>query len=111
MNTYTYMADSEAPSVPLEWKDYAGNLIDFSSGYTFTVQLVDTDGVKRLTKTSGIVGSATSPNVVITWANGELAALAAGAYRMLVYARDGSGADRVFAPSTPPKVVIVAPAA
>lgn len=70
---------AEDPGAGVFWLDQPGNLIDFSSGYTWSAKI--TDGVSTLlTKTAGIVGAAGSgtnptgtPNVTITWASGELA--------------------------------------
>lgn len=34
-----YRKDQELPALALEWRDSGGSLIDFSSGWTFTVVL------------------------------------------------------------------------
>jgi hypothetical protein len=104
---YTYIADQDLPGIGLDWRDRDNALIDFSTGWTFTVKLIDESGNVDLTKTVSITGAATSPNVQIAWAAGELAALTTGRYRMLVYARDTLSRDRVFRPASPPIVQII----
>lgn len=107
MSSWTYRADQEAPSFAVAWYDRNGNLIDFSSGYTFEVKLVHkvTDAV-ALTKVAGITGAATSPNVVVAWSSGELA-VTPGPYRLHLTAT-AAGADRMFMPGDEPVVTIVA---
>lgn len=105
MSELVYLSSSEYPSVQLTWKDSTGAVIDFSSGYTFTV-ILSIDGAAALTKTSGISGSATAPNITINWSAGELN-LTAGLYQLFVIARDGASKDRVFNPGRPPQVRIV----
>lgn len=76
--TYHYAADR--PATELWIYDRAGNLIDFSSGYTFSFKVGGTYASPTLNKTSGITGGAGSgseptgtPNVTITWTAAELA--------------------------------------
>ncbi len=49
-----------------------GVLLDFTSGYTFEVKLVDSTGTVALTKTSNITGAAGGV-VTTAWAIGDLA--------------------------------------
>jgi hypothetical protein len=106
MSELTYVADTENPGTDIIWKDWSGTLIDFSTGFTFTVKLTQ-DGATVLTKSTNIVGSATEPNIRISWDVDELD-LAPGAYQMWLYARDGGDRDRVFRPNDPPLIRIVA---
>ncbi len=59
-----------------------------------------------LTKTSGVTGASTSPNVTINWAVGELD-IAESVYDLIVIAHDGASKDRVFRPGNPPQLQIV----
>lgn len=95
----TYRSGAELPDLAIEWRDRDGNLIDFSSGWTFTVK-VGTDLATAFTKTTGITGAATSPNVLVQWAtSGELSTLAAGQYRIELTARRTSDSkDRAYPP-------------
>lgn len=63
------------PDRGLVWLDDEGGLIDFSA-YTFQLKIGATDdGAALITKTTGITGADTSPNVVISFTAGELAGL------------------------------------
>jgi hypothetical protein len=72
MMIFEHTLGSELPDDAFEWTDAQGAVIDFSTGWTFSVEVgfVDQDAV--LTKDEGISGAATSPNVTISWAEGEL---------------------------------------
>ena len=105
MSELTYVADTENPETHLIWKDSTNTIIDFSTGYTFTVKLTQ-NGDTQLTKTTGIVGYAVEPNIRISWDVDELA-ITPGVYLMWVYARDGADRDRVFRPADPPLIRIV----
>lgn len=109
-NVWTYRQDQELPSFAVAWYDNADALINFSSGYTFTVKLVDlADGTVALTKTTNISGAATSPNVTVAWAAGELSTLTARhQYAVHLVANNGAGTDRVFRPGNPPTIRITA---
>ncbi len=106
MSNWIWRADAEAPSFAVAWKDRDGNLIDFSSGYTFEIEFVRNDEVVW-SKTTGITGAATSPNVVVAWASGDLANLTSGvSYELHLTATDSSSNDRHFKPGRWPKAYI-----
>lgn len=106
MSSWIYRADAELPAFAVAWYDGTGALIDFSSGYTFELKLVaKSDGTVALTKTTGIVGAATSPNVNVPWAAGDLN-VAPGLYTAHLKATNGSG-DRFFAPGSEPSIKIL----
>lgn len=91
----TYIQGAELPDIEVTWKDSDGAVIDFSTGFTFTVRLGQIGQVATLTKTTGITPSATTPNLVISWSNTEIESLAANTYTMEVIARHtSSGKDR-----------------
>ena len=71
MTTYEYRADQELPAIPVEWRDADRAVIDFSTGWTFTAKVcaASTPTTIALTKTTGITGADTSPNVLIDWEN------------------------------------------
>ena len=104
MSSYTYTADAELPAWQGMWASGDGVGIDLS-GATFTAKLVNSAGTTVVTKSSGIVGTA-GGLVTITWAVGELA-IAAGGYRLYLYARTGTS-DRVFSPDNLPTIRIIA---
>jgi hypothetical protein len=111
MSNWAYRADQELPSFAISWADRDGNLIDFTSGYTFELKLaVDNVTAPVLVKTTGITGAATAPNIVVAWASGDLN-VAAGVYKVYLKATTG-GNDRRFRPLDEPKITIkAAPAA
>lgn len=108
-----YRADQELPALALSWLDRDRNVIDFSTGWTFTVKIAARTAPSTVlaTKTTGITGSATSPNVTIDWSTSDFAALTPDAtgttYVVHVYARRNSDSkDRVFNPSSPVQITL-----
>ena len=95
MRVYTYRRADERPAITITWLDDLGTPINFT-GYTFTATarqtiaaLLDTTG---FTKSTGITGDAAG-NVTITWATGDLGALAVGTWLVTLVATSG-GLDR-----------------
>lgn len=79
MITYTQGAD--LPDLAITWKDSDQATIDFAAGYTFQLKIGVPGNTALVTKTSGITGSTTAPNITIAWSTtGELNTLAAGIY-------------------------------
>ncbi len=100
--TFTYRKSAERPAAKLWLYDDDRTLIDFSSGYTFSLKIGVPGSAALLTKTSNIVGAAGSgteptgtPNITVTWTAGELA-LTPGAYAWELTCTT-SALDRVFA--------------
>ena len=111
---WAYRADQELPSLALTWKDRDGNVRDFSSGYTFTVKLALASAPTTVvaTKSSGITGAATSPNVVVDWSTSDFTGLTAASggtdYVAHVYARrTADSKDAVFNPANPPVITLL----
>lgn len=98
MANASYIQGAELPDLLIAWRDSANNLIDFSSGYTFVLKLGTPGSAAALTKSTGITGAATSPNVTIVWAvAAELNTLAPGHYPAhLVATRTSDSKQRVF---------------
>lgn len=74
-----YYQGAERPALRLWLQDDDGELIDFSSGWTFEFKIGRTGSTALLTKTAGVAGAVGSgsqplgtPNVVVTWVSGEL---------------------------------------
>jgi hypothetical protein len=77
----TRIAGAALPDTAIDWQDDQGNLIDFSTGHTFTLRASRTPGTPPvIVKTLGITGSDTSPNINISWTLAEAAALTAGTW-------------------------------
>lgn len=93
---FTHTLGSELPDDAFEWTDGQGNVINFSTGWTFTVVVGFPNQAPTLTKTDGITGAATAPNVTISWADDELDdPLTAGSWPGWISATNtGSGKNR-----------------
>ena len=109
MASFTYEQAAELPGLTLPWQEETSantwTNLDLSSGYTFTLRLVDKDGVDTLTKTTNITGA--DGSVVVAWAVGDLN-IAAGTYTLRLSALEtGTGKNRTYAPGRPVQIVIV----
>jgi len=109
MTSRTYYADQELPSLPFHWFDADGTVIDFSIGWTFTLEFITKKNGKLVhTKAAGITGAAALPNVVCTWTIGDLSAFTAGTYKVrLVARRTADSFDRVFMRDSLPELVVL----
>lgn len=90
----TYAIGSELPDYPVTWRDGDGAVIPFDAGWSFTLKLGHPGRAAVLTKTEGITGAATAPNVTVTWDAGEFDDLDPGTYVLQLFARDEDGKDR-----------------
>jgi hypothetical protein len=79
VSDYKYRPNITGPSMVFACYDYAGNLIDLSSGYTFAAYLSAeaTPNTIAATKSSGITGAATSPNLIVDWSTSDFSGLTA----------------------------------
>jgi len=105
----TIYADREDPPWAVEWRDSSGEIRDFSNGYTFRVEFL-TARTKRVlyTKTAGIVGASTSPNIAVSWAVGELADKV-GKFRLRLVAKETStNRESVFREGALPSLTVLA---
>ena len=91
-NDLRFAVGAELPDLAFIWRDADGALIDFSDGWTFTFAL---NTFPPFIKTTGLVGSATAPNVVASFAAGELDDLEPGTHIGQLWAKRGDGKDRV----------------
>lgn len=101
MARVSYHSTADRPVLELWLFDDDGTLIDFSSGYTFSLKIGQPGAAALLTKSSSIAGAAGAgtepdgtPNVVVTWTAGELA-IAVGNYVGQLTCTNSS-LDRVF---------------
>lgn len=92
------IAGAALPDTAIDWEDDQGDLIDFSAGYTFQVRVASTPGATPVvTKTLGITGAATSPNITISWTTGEATALTAGLWQAdIVATRTSDNKPRIL---------------
>ena len=104
MKALEYHSSASLPNVELWLQDDDGTLVDFSSGYTFSLKIGAKGAAAVLTKSSGITGAAGSgsepdgtANVTIAWSDGELANIDPGPYTwQLTCTATSGGKDRVF---------------
>jgi hypothetical protein len=92
---FEHTLGSELPDDAFEWTDAQNSLINFSTGWTFQVVVGFPNQTAVLTKTTGITGAATAPNVTISWADGELDdPLTAGTWPGWISATNTAGKNR-----------------
>jgi hypothetical protein len=92
---FEHTLGAELPDDAFEWTDAQNQVIDFSSGWTFEVLVGFPNQAPKLTKTAGITGAATSPNVTIAWAAAELDdPLTAGTWPGWISATNTAGKNR-----------------
>lgn len=92
MQELRYYLGDELGDAELTWNDSDGTLINFASGWTFSVKVGTPGSAASFTKTTTITGASTAPNVTIAWATtGELNSLTAGGYTLQVVATQTSG--------------------
>lgn len=94
----SYIQGADLPDLTFEWRDRNGTLIDFSTGHTFVLKLGTPGAAATLTKSTGITGAATVPNVTVAWAtSGELNTLTPGVYTLdLIATRTSDSKQRVL---------------
>ncbi len=95
MSALSIIAGADLPNIAIEWTDLNGSVIDFSTS-TFTVKVgPEAGGTTQITKTAGITGASSSPNVLIAWTTAEVGTLAAGRYVIEVIAAAVDGRQRI----------------
>lgn len=111
---YAYRIGQSLPSMVFNWADADGNPHDFSAGWTFVAKVAPSTSpaTAGLTKTSGIVGAATFPNVTIDWVGTDFSGLTAApdgtTYVVHLSAiRTSDGKVRNFNPKSPPRFTIL----
>lgn len=93
----TYRQGSDLPEYSAEWYDGNGDLIDFSTGYTFQAKIGNPGSAALITKTTSITGAATAPNITVAWATtGELNTLDPGTYTLQIKATRASDSKDRF---------------
>jgi len=90
-----YIQGSDLGDAALTVKEN-GTVLDLSTGHTFALKVGTPGSAALLTKSTGITGAATSPNVTIAWATtGELNTLPPGIYDAdLIITRTADSKDR-----------------
>jgi hypothetical protein len=107
--SYTYRVGQELPAMAFAWTDRTNTVIDYSTGWTFTAKVCTAAAptTTLLTKTTGITGAATSPNITVDWTTTDLSALTAAATGTdyvvhLIARRTADSKDRQYSPGKLP---------
>lgn len=102
MSHYRYRKGlTTGPAMRLAWYDYTGTaLYQMATGWTFTAKIVKMGtSIVLVTKTAGITGSNTSPNVIVDFESADFSALPGGSgtyYEVIVTATPSGGDPIVF---------------
>lgn len=91
MTVLRYTSGDELEPIAIIWYEPDGTLYDFTSGWTFTARVGNPGTAALLQKTTGFVGASTAPNLVLSWAAGDLAAIPSGSYHLDITARLTAG--------------------
>jgi hypothetical protein len=103
-DTWTYSRGALLPSRTIAWYDGPepnASLIDFSVPHTWALKVSRTQNgpnILAATKTTGITGAATFPNVTIDWLAGDLGSLPAGEFWVQLAATRTSDSKPRFLP-------------
>jgi len=90
-----YEIGEELDDLQITWLDPLGAVRQFASGWTFEFKLGVLGSAAALTKTTGITGANSSPNVTVAFAVEELV-LAASTYTAQLRARRTSDNKDLF---------------
>lgn len=99
---FVYRQDQDSPPIGFKWLDYTLELINFTTGFDFELQLVTYTGEQQKVQTSSgtggsITGSATEPNIIVDWDTGFFSDVPVGRYMLHLKAiQDGTGKVRYF---------------
>lgn len=101
--SYVYRVGQELPALGLDWLDKDRDRTDYSTGWTFTLTAsLPGSSTALLTKTTGITGASTQPNITIAWAASDwsgLGSVTGTDYVLLLTARrTADSLDRVYRP-------------
>ena len=78
----SYVQGADLGDLTWTWRDSTGAIIDFSVPHSFELKVGYPGSAALFTKTTGIFGAATSPNITIQWAtSGEINSITPGQYR------------------------------
>lgn len=90
MADFDLTVGAELPDWAFAWKDSLGAVIDFSSGYTYTLKIGNPGSAAVYTQTDDITGAATAPNVTVAFDANDLDSIPTGTYAGHLRARRGS---------------------
>ena len=92
---FCYYEGAELPDAVVSWFE-GGQLVDLPGPLSFEARIGREGQPAVVTKTSGITGAATAPNLTIQWDPGELDPLTPGRWTITIVAGGAGGRDRVM---------------
>lgn len=81
---------AERPDITLIWRGTTGAILDLSGTQTFELKIGSPGREAEYTKTAGIIGAQTAPNITITFLPDELTDVPVGLHVAQLRARDTS---------------------
>jgi hypothetical protein len=84
------------PDAAFTWLDNTGDVLDFSSGWTFVLKIGRFPNAAVVTKTTGLTGQSTAPNLIVHWDINELHNLTPGRWVIQVTATYTDGRQRIM---------------
>lgn len=96
--TVEYIQGADLPDLAIEWRDSDGEIIDYSSGHTFSLRVGNPGSAATVSKTNGFTGAAVSPNITVSWeTSGELNTITPGTYDAdLIATRSSDSKQRIL---------------
>jgi hypothetical protein len=93
---WEYVKGAALPDAAITWRDWNGALLQLATGHTFELKIATELGVApALTKTAGLTGANTDPNLTVVWAiSGEITTLVSGLYVVQIVAIRTSDSKR-----------------
>lgn len=88
-----YYKSAERPDITLTWRGNNGAVLDLSVGYSFELKIGSPGSAAIFTKTAGINGAQTSPNLTISFISGELDDVPVGLHAAQLRARETAGSQ------------------
>jgi len=90
---------SSLPDLTFVWTDATQTLINFGvAGWSYSMKISQPPNAPTITKTTGISGASTSPNITVQWSVNELATLTPGRWYFQLTATYGpsGGKQRIM---------------
>lgn len=84
------------PDAAYCWVDNNGDVLDFSSGWTFSLKIGRFPGPALVTKTDGFTGQAIAPNLIVEWDPDELSVLTPGYWTIQMTATYTDSRQRIM---------------
>lgn len=91
-----YVKTAALGDLKVTWLDTDGDVIDFSAGYSFELKIGHGGSAASLTKTTGIAGASTAPNVTVAWDSDDLSDIRGDYVLQITATEDASSKPRIL---------------